>query len=131
MINVFTLTKNHIFFSSVEDIFREHGIVFSKHTTNPQTAIAEFLECTPTPSVLLLSANWRFHDVKASELIKAFRALPEPPKIILVTNSHEPKLIAEFAPLHPDGYLFQSVGRIDILTNCIKQVHEGETVFCS
>lgn len=132
-IPIFSITKNDIFFKGIEEHFEQDGIIFSGMSTNPDTFIAQILQCKIKPLVLLISANWAFniHQTTAEKIIqKCVLELPHDYTLLLkyiyVTNSYEPLIVKELcADKYPDGYLFQNSSQAQMI-ECIKKVHSGE-----
>jgi len=126
MINTFVLCKNEVFFRSIEkELNRNHICCLDIHK-DPETALEKYEKLTVKPDIILLDANWKKYMMADAMIIKTFKNIPRPPKIILITNYHDELIADKLKELGVQGYFYRNVENIQIIINCIKQVYKGK-----
>ncbi len=89
---------------------------------------AKALRIAPATRPTLAVVDLNLPDVSGVELTAALTALPDPPKVLVLSASGESEDVLAAVKAGAGGYLVKSAGREELL-DAVRRVHAGEAVY--
>lgn len=129
-INIFVMFKRGNSIPLFQLIFERHSIAVVCSSTDPATALQDFLACAIKPDIVFMDANWASKGVSGVGLTLLHQFLQYQVKVIVLTTHYDLRTLNFYKEHGAHGYAYRTSSEAEIIT-CIKVVHSGQLHFFS